>query len=149
MKSQEKAPETISVKYRPLPGDPKKAEVFGQTFVAGESVDLHGKYAAKVRGNPAFEVSGEKSHGDDFADKRAVEVEEQEDASFEDNVERETKKEYGTTDLDQVERIRRANESNQSRLRTAAEVAAAAGEELPEEEETTKPKPGKGKRGKA
>lgn len=107
--------DTISATYRPGPGDPDQTEAFGMTFEAGEAVDVPAQHAGKIRGNPYFAVKGEKTYGDDMVD---AESEDQDEASFEDNVVRERSEEYlsgkpmFTTALPgDAERVARAQEA--------------------------------------
>jgi hypothetical protein len=67
----------MDVKYRRLsPDDDDVVEVFGYRFVEGKTVPVDDKYAAKMRGNPCFEVVGEQTYGDapvDLASRTRVE----------------------------------------------------------------------------
>lgn len=81
--------DTISVTYRPGPGDPQNVEAYGQYFTADEAVDMPAKHKDKILGNPYFEMKGEKRQ-----DPRQEKPEEQEVATFEDNLLRERTEEY-------------------------------------------------------
>lgn len=83
---------TISVTYTPLPGDPDTTEAYGRTFNEGEAVKLPAHMRAKVEGNPSFSIDGKKSLVREEADKE--EPEEQEPATFEENLARERAQEY-------------------------------------------------------
>ena len=106
---------TISVTYNPGPGDPKTTEVFGKQVKAGEAVDIPARYADKVRGNPYLSVPGEKTYGDDKPKEQKPE--EQEEATFEENLARERSEEYLTgrpqfaaSPPGEAERVARAQE---------------------------------------
>lgn len=81
--------DTISVTYRPGPGDPSEVEAYGQYFTADETIDIPAKHKDKILGNPYFEMKGEKKQ-----EHRQVKPEEQEVATFEDNLLRERTEEY-------------------------------------------------------
>lgn len=91
-KTLEKNDGTISVTYRPGPGDKNVTEVFGHKLKAGESTDIPARYADKVRGNPYLQMGGEKSFGDDKPKDEKPEP--QEEVTFEQNVARERSAEY-------------------------------------------------------
>lgn len=125
----------ISVTYNPGPGDPEETEVFGKKVTAGEPFDVPAKHADKVRGNPYLLMKGEKA-----PEHKAEEPEEQEPASFEDNVVRERTEEYlqgrtafATAPPGEAERVARAQEQ-------AAEMRAAH-----ESDDVDKPKRGRPK----
>lgn len=82
---------TISVVYKPLPGDPETTEAYGRTFNAGEAVKLPAHMRAKVEGNPSFLVDGKENP---LVEELTKEPEEQEEASFVDNLARERAEEY-------------------------------------------------------
>lgn len=81
---------TISVTYNPGPGDPRHSEIFGKKVKAGEAVDIPARYADKVAGNPYLSTDGKK----EYVPPAGQEPEEQEEATFEENVARERSKEY-------------------------------------------------------
>jgi hypothetical protein len=125
---------TISVTYNPGPGDPKNSEIFGKKVKAGEAVDVPARYADKVAGNPYLSTDGKKDYVAPVADPD----DEQEEASFEDNVARERTQEYleGRRNLPnsppgEAERVARAQEQ-------AAELRAAA-----ESDDAEKPRRGR------
>lgn len=54
-------------------GDPESVTAFGRTFEDGEFVEVSDQMLAKARGNPTFEIQGEKSFGDDAKASRKPE----------------------------------------------------------------------------
>lgn len=84
--------EAAEITYRGGPGEPKEIEAYGTTFRVGESKLVAGRFVDKAKGNPFFGVDGQKSFGDEQIEGEAIE--EQPEASFEDNLARERSKEY-------------------------------------------------------
>lgn len=119
---KEENAEPISVTYRPGEGDPEETEVFGVKMKAGKSVEIPGKYREKAMGNPYLQVAGAKSFGDSKAEQE--EPEEQEVATFDQNLARERTEEYlsglplTTNSPGEADRVARAQEQ-------AAELRAA------------------------
>lgn len=118
--------EPAEITYRPGPGEPKEIVAYGKTFKAGQSIEVDGRYVDKARGNPSFQIEGEKSFGDDKP--KDQEPEQQPEASFEENLARERSEEYlqGRTHFasppGEADRLARAQEA-------AAELKAAQDEE--------------------
>jgi hypothetical protein len=139
--SGRKADEEIKVTYNPLPGDPDETDAFGRKFKAGEAVKLPARFADKVRGNPSFSVAGEKTHGDER--READEPEEQEPATFEENLARERSAEY----LEGQHRYTTAAPGDAERVARAQEQARELQSAV--EDEPDKPRRGPGRPPKA
>lgn len=118
---------TISVAYRPQPGDSDTTEAYGRHFKAGEFVDLPLEFADRARANPAFEVQGEKTYGDK-EDEQTNEQEEEHELSFDEAVALQNEQEYGTDDPELAERLRVARQHGRDSIgvsRIEAETAIA------------------------
>ncbi len=113
-----------NVTYRPGPGDPQETEAYGKKFKAGESLEVPGQFVDKAKGNPYFDVAGDKAG----SQPEAEEPVEQDEATFEENLARERSKEYleGRTHFasppGEADRLARAQEQ-------AAELRAAQEDE--------------------
>jgi hypothetical protein len=125
---------TIAVVYNPGPGDPDQTEVFGKKVFAGESVDVPAKHAEKIRGNPYLSVKGEKPDNK----LTAPEPEEQEEATFDDNVARERSAEY----LEGQVQFANSMPGEADRVARAQQMAAEL-KEAQESDDTDKPRRGR------
>jgi hypothetical protein len=98
--------------YHPAPGDPKTTEIFGQSFVAGEAVDVDPKYRDKLAGNPHFEIKGEKTFGDEQRAKASeADEDDGEPLTFDEAVTANRMEEYGTADAAEADRLRQIGEA--------------------------------------
>jgi hypothetical protein len=69
----------LDIRYRRTqPTEPEVIDAYGQTFKEGEFVSVSDKFAEKARGNPSFEVKGEKTFGDQPPKKPEASTEEAE-----------------------------------------------------------------------
>ena len=126
----------LSVIYHPAPGDPQTIEAYGTTFKAGEAKEIPPEYRRKVAGNPMFEIEGEKTFGDEQREKaeQEPEVEDEEDnLTFEENVLANRIEEYGTSDPEAAEEMRRQGETSFDRNLTPRRRGRPSKDRLREE----------------
>lgn len=126
----------LSVIYHPAPGDPQTVEAYGTTFKAGEAKEIAPEFRNKVAGNPHFEIEGEKTFGDEQreATEQEAEVEDEEDnLTFEENVIANRIEEYGTSDPDAAEEMRRQGETTFDRNLTPRRRGRPSKDRLREE----------------